>query len=85
MDPARALELLRSGAHKSIRFRDALLLAAALGFRLARIRGSHHILARPGIPELLNLQEVGGMAKPYQLRQLLRLVERYNLTIRDQP
>jgi hypothetical protein len=49
------------------------------------IRSSHHILARPGIPELLNLQEVGGMAKPYQLRQLLRLVERYNLTIRDQP
>jgi len=31
---------------------------------------------------LLNLQEVRGMAKPYQVRQLLRLMERYNLVIR---
>jgi hypothetical protein len=34
------------------------------------------------VPELLNLQEVRGMAKPYQVRQLLRLAERYNLEIR---
>ena len=31
---------------------------------------------------MLNLQEVRGMAKPYQVRQLLRLAERYNLEIR---
>ncbi len=34
-----------------------------------------------GIPELVNLQEVGGQAKPYQIRQVLRLVERYNLLL----
>jgi hypothetical protein len=30
----------------------------------------------------LNLQSVGGRAKPYQVRQLLRLVERYNLVLK---
>ena len=64
--------------------RDALALAEALGFRLSRVRGSHHILTHEGIPELVNLQEVDGQAKPYQLRQLLRLVERYNLELRDE-
>ena len=35
------------------------------------------------IPELLNLQEVRGQAKPYQVRQFLRLVERYALNLED--
>jgi len=30
-------------------------------------------------PELLNLQDVKGEAKPYQARQLLHLIERYDL------
>ena len=34
-------------------------------------------------PELLNLQNVNGEAKPYQIRQFLRLVERYNLSLRE--
>jgi len=33
------------------------------------------------VRELLNLQDVAGKAKPYQVRQLLDLVERYNLSI----
>ncbi len=36
------------------------------------------------VPELVNLQEVGGKAKPYQIRQFLRLVERHNLTLGDE-
>jgi len=59
-------------------------LAEAFGFHLSRVKGSHHIFAHPGIPELVNLQNVGGKAKPYQIRQLLRLVERYNLTMEDE-
>jgi len=82
MDPEGTLQLARAGSH-NIRFKDALALAEAFGFRLARVRGSHHILAHPEVRELVNLQEVGGKAKPYQLRQLLRLTERYNLLLRD--
>ncbi len=39
--------------------------------------------AAAGLREQVNLQEVSGKAKPYQIRQFLKLVERYNLTIED--
>ena len=68
-------------APHNVRFRDMVSLAEALGFRVERIEGSHHILTHPHIPELLNLQEVKGQAKPYQVRQLLQLIERHNLTL----
>jgi len=35
--------------------------------------------------ELINLQEVEGKAKPYQIQQFLRLVERYNLELGEEP
>ncbi len=41
--------------------------------------GSHHIFIHSNIPELLNLQNVKGKAKPYQIKQLLQLIERYDL------
>jgi len=59
-------------------------LAEAFGFRLSRVRGSHHIFVHPRVQELINLQNVGGKAKPYQIRQFLRLVERYNLTMTEE-
>lgn len=72
-------KLLASPANAQ--FGDVRRLAEAFGFRLARVSGSHHVFVHPSVPELLNLQEVGGEAKPYQVRQLLRLVERHNLTL----
>lgn len=72
-------KLLASPANA--RFDDVRQLAEAFGFELSRISGSHHIFIHPDIVELVNLQEVGGQAKPYQVRQLLRLVERYNLKL----
>lgn len=60
-------------------------LVRAYGFRHGRIRGSHHIFVHPDVTELVNLQEVRGHAKPYQIRQFLRLVERYNLKTEDNP
>jgi len=54
------------------------------GFRLDRVSGSHHIFVHEAIPELVNLQEVKGEAKPYQIRQFLRLIERYNLKLEDE-
>ena len=45
--------------------------------------GSHQIYSHPSILEMINLQEVKGQAKPYQRRQLVRLVERYDLRLED--
>jgi len=69
---------------KNIRFSEMVALVEAFGFRLSRVRGSHHIFVHPQVRELVNLQNVKGKAKPYQIRQFLRLVERYNLTIVDE-
>lgn len=69
---------------KSIRFKELVALTEAFGFRLNRISGSHHIFSHEDIPEIVNLQEAEGKAKPYQIRQLLKLVERYNLTLEDE-
>ena len=72
---------------KNLRFTEAVALAKAFGYRLARTKGSHYIFVHPKIKELINLQEVGGKAKPYQVRQLLDIVERYNLPLElgDEP
>jgi hypothetical protein len=35
----------------------------------------------PDSREFINLQDVGGTAKPNQVRQLLELTERYNLSL----
>ena len=52
-------------------------------FRLDRVNGSHHIFVHPRIPELLNLQDLKGDVKPYQLKQLLKLVQIHNLQLED--
>ena len=82
MRPRKTLEKILSGS-RNLRFEDLRRLVEAFGFRLSRISGSHHIFTHADIPELMNLQEVHGEAKPYQIRQFLTLVERYNLTLRD--
>ena len=69
---------------KNIRFSEAQTAIEAFGFQLTRISGSHHIYTHPDVPELINLQNVGGKAKPYQVKQFLEIVERYNLQLEDE-
>ena len=49
-----------------------------LGFD-ERIRGSHHVYRKRGIPEKMNLQRDDGNAKPYQVRQFRRLALKYQM------
>jgi len=60
-----------------------IVLVEGFGFRLSRTDGSHHIFVHPDIPELVNLQEVKGQAKPYQMRQFLKLIERHSLRLEE--
>jgi len=52
----------------NMRFTEMVTLVEAFGFRLSRVSGSHHIFTHPQVLELVNLQEVKGQAKPYQIR-----------------
>jgi len=47
-------------------------------------RGSHHIFSRPGVDEILNLQPIGSLAKPYQVKQVRKVVIRYKLVTRPE-
>lgn len=78
MKKSKLLQRLFSRS-KSIQFLEVAKCADALGFRLAQVDGSHHIYTHPDIPELVNLQNVNVQVKPYQVRQFLQIIERYNL------
>jgi predicted RNA binding protein YcfA (HicA-like mRNA interferase family) len=81
MKSEKLLLRLAEGAVANVRFADFRRVIEAFGFVLKRVSGSHHVFSHPEISELVNLQEVRGQAKPYQIRQFLKLVERYNLKL----
>ncbi len=85
MDERKLLRRLARGEVANVAFGDLCGLAEKLGFELRRVSGSHHVFVHPDISELVNLQSIRGQAKPYQVRQLMRLVERYDLRLEDQP
>ena len=75
--------VLRGSSDAGIRFDDLLALLRRLGF-LERIRGSHHIFSQEGVEEILNLQPRGSMAKPYQVKQVRKVLVQYKL-VREAP
>lgn len=72
------------GGSKNIRFEDVCLLLHSFGFTLERVNGSHHIFKRVGIVELINIQNVDGKVKPYQIKQILAIIEKYSLKFGDE-
>ena len=70
--------LLQGNADANIRFEDLRSLLLALGFR-ERVRGSHHILTKPVVAEILNLQPRESLAKAYQVKQVPHVILKYKL------
>ena len=83
-NPKRILELILLGRSDSnIEFNDVRRLLDSLGF-IERIKGSHHIFAKAGIAEIINIQPKGNKAKPYQVRQIRNIILNYKLGIEDE-
>ena len=75
----RILEQVLSGtSDANVRFDDLCSLLRSLSFG-ERIRGSHHIFVRAGVEEILNLQPRGGVAKPYQVKQVRTVILKHTL------
>lgn len=73
------MRILRGTSDTNIAFAELCQLLIHLGFD-ERIRGSHHILTKAGIEEILNLQpKSGGKAKPYQVKQVRDMLVKYRL------
>ena len=70
--------MLRGGSDANIRFSDLRSALLRLGF-VERVRGSHHVFTRDGVNEILNLQARRGLAKPYQVKQVRKVLVRYKL------
>jgi hypothetical protein len=73
------LRVLQGTSDANIRFNELRDLLCGLGFA-ERVRGSHHIFTREGVAEILNLQPRGSVAKPYQVKQVRRVLVQYKLT-----
>ena len=83
MNRRTLLRRISNGAVNNVPFGDFTDLLAGFGFELRRINGSHHIFSHSRIDEMVNVQQVGRQAKPYQMRQVLRLAEKYSLHLED--
>jgi predicted RNA binding protein YcfA (HicA-like mRNA interferase family) len=71
-------KVLRGDSDASIRFEELCHLLQAKGFRM-RVSGSHHIFTMTGVMERINLQREGSKAKPYQVRQVRKILANYKL------
>ena len=82
MNKEKLLQRVLQGGN-NVSFEDFRKLVECFGFNLDRVHGSHFIFKRVDIGALVNIQNVLGKAKRYQIKQFLSIVERHNLKLED--
>ena len=70
--------ILGGASDANIHFEELCALLKNLGFEL-RVKGSHHIFRKEQVVEKINLQRDGNMAKPYQVKQVRKIIVKYKL------
>jgi len=68
---------------KNVKFNNFIIIVEAFGFTHTRTDGSHHIYKCKAVNEIVNVQNVNGEAKPYQIKQFFSIIERYNLEMEE--
>ena len=71
-------QVLRGASDANVSFSGLCGLLTALEFQ-ERINGSHHIFWRTGIEEIINLQPKDAQAKPYQVKQVRKIILKHKL------
>lgn len=75
--------LLSGAADRNVRFAELIGYLQHLDFDV-RTEGSHRVCSRADIVDKIVLQPLGdGSAKPYQVKQVRRLVQQYGLGADD--
>lgn len=72
------MKVLFGRSDNNIKFSELINLILSFGFDM-RVSGSHHIFRKSGINMRINLQKDGDMAKPYQVKQVRKLIIEYKL------
>ena len=75
-------KILRGTSDTNIPFGELRKVLLSFGFD-ERIRGSHHIFTRDDVDEIINLQPVGSISKPYQVKQVRNIIIKYHLGEQD--
>jgi predicted RNA binding protein YcfA (HicA-like mRNA interferase family) len=71
-------KILSGTNDKNIRFSELCNVLIKIGFQ-QRVKGDHHIFYKEGIEEIINIQPKKNMAKPYQVKQIRKLILDYKL------
>jgi predicted RNA binding protein YcfA (HicA-like mRNA interferase family) len=69
--------------NKRGKFVDLQKLLLAHGFLLSRVRGSHEVYVRADVPEHITIQPNGREAMDYQIKEFLRIVREYQISLDD--
>ncbi len=72
-------KILKAQGYHNFAFADLVRLLEHLGFSCDRTSDSHQIYIHPDIPTPVNIQNIKGQAKPYQLRQIRAIIRKYKL------
>ena len=72
------LSILSGTRDKNLLFSDLQTVLERLGFQ-CRIKGDHFIYTKAGVEEIINIQPVGIMTKPYQVKQIRGIILKYRL------
>lgn len=71
-------KVLSGTSNANVGFDELCSMLRHFGFT-ERIKGSHHIFSKPGIPEIINLQSLNGKAKAYQVKQVRGIIAQNDL------
>lgn len=74
------LSVITGMQDKNIKFKDLQKLLDVLGFE-CRIKGDHFIYSYSNLPENINIQPNGNMAKPYQVKQVRLFLQKYQIQL----
>ena len=76
------IKILSGSSDANVDFEQLRRLLILFGLS-ERIKGSHHIFSKENIEEIINIQEIQGKAKPYQIKQVRNLILRYQLKLEE--
>lgn len=81
--PPKLYGSLLSHPAQTVSFRDFERLLNAFGFRSVRVKGSHRVYVHPSAMRPMIVQPRGNVAKVYQIRQFLDMVEEFGLSLEE--
>ena len=76
---SETVQLLRAAQSNAtrMRFGELVKLVEDAGFTLAREDETHLVYKKQGVTEIITLQRNGDLAKAYQVRQVVLIIEKY--------